>query len=415
MQEAADRWEKRRLLPREVGGEKQDALEDTVQWRYQVCYLFKALGKQEKYKKLQGVCDDASWLMQQFAEMLHVPRYALIKTCPLGDKHHDEVFDEEEEEDEDDEEAFDEEEEEDEEDEEAFDEEEEEQKEEEEGNHVDFDFHPLIYEEKVYSKEYGSINIRVTNCSDDSLITTLTGHTEDVLCLIIDDGKLYSGSADSTIKIWNCSTDTLIKTLTGHTGWVYCLTINDGMLYSGNYDHSIMVWNCSNHELITTLGASEEHDEEGEYEGHAERVYCLTINDGKLYSGSRDETIKVWDCSTNKLITTLTEHTDLVARLRIHGGKLYSQACNVIKVYGCSEDTLITTLEDHTKDVNCLEIHDGKLYTGSDDKTINVYDCSDDSLITTLRGHTGGVYDLTFQNGKLYSKETDGAIYIWQL
>ena len=104
---------------------------------------------------MRGVCDDDAWVMQQFTEMLHVPRYALIKTCPLG------------------------------------------------YNDEDFDFHPLIYEEKMYSKA-GS-DIQVTNCNDDSLITTLTGHTDWVKCLIIDDGKLYSSSDDSTIKIWNCN------------------------------------------------------------------------------------------------------------------------------------------------------------------------------------------------------------------
>jgi len=229
--------------------------------------------------------------------------------------------------------------------------------------------------------------------------------------------------------VWNCSNHKLVTTLgvpeehdeegeyEGHTSYVYCLTINDGTLYSGSWDHSIMVWNCSNHELITTLGVPEEHDDEGEYEGHDCPVDCLTISDGKLYSGSGDYwgSIKVWDCNTNKLITTLTEYDHSIYRLLIHGGKLYSQARNRIKVYDCSDDTLITTLEDHTHNINCLEIHDGKLYTGSDDRTINVYDCSDDSLITTLRGHTGAVYDLTFQNGKLYSKQYDGAIYIWQL
>ena len=194
-----------------------------------------------------------------------------------------------------------------------------------------------------------------------------------------------------------------------------CLTISDGKLYSGSGDKTIKVWNCSNHELITTLGVPEEHDEEGEYEGHTRSVDCLTINDGKLYSGSWDTTIKVWDCSTNKLITTLTEHTKRLDRLLTYGGKLYSQAGNVIKVYDCSDDTLITTLKDHTGCIECLEIHDGKLYTGSFDRTINVYDCSDYSLITTLRGHTSAVNDLTFQNGKLYSKQRDGAIYIWQL
>ena len=217
------------------------------------------------------------------------------------------------------------------------------------------------------------------------------------------------------IQVTNCNDDSLITTLTGHTEYVHCLILDDGKLYSGSWDRSIKVWNCSNHELITTLGAPEEHDEEGEYEGHTNWVMCLTINDGKLYSGSRDKTIKVWNCSTNKLITTLTEHTDAVSRLLIHGGKLYSKAGKVIKVYDCSDDTLITTLEDHTDSVYCLEIHDGKLYTGSGDRTINVYDCSDDSLITTLRGHTDDVYYLTFQNGKLYSKQHGGDIYIWQL
>ena len=255
MQEAADRYEKRHLLTREVGGEKQDALRKSIELKHQVCYLFKALGKQEKYKKLQGVCDDASWLMQQFAELLHVPRYELIKTCPRGDDE-------------------------------------------------DFPFHPLIYEEKVYSVYSRDLcSISVTNRNDDSLITTLTGHLRHVQCLIIDDGKLYSGSVDATIKIWNCSTDTLIKTLTGHTDDVMCLTINDGKLYSGGGSYTageINIWNCSNHELITALGVPDDGDD-GEYEGHSVSLYCLTIHDGKLYSGSSDGTIKVWDCSTNKL------------------------------------------------------------------------------------------------------------------
>ena len=190
MQEVVDRYEKRRLLPHEVAGEKQVAMRESIEWKYQICYLFTALGKQDE--SVRGVCDDPSWLMQQFAELLRVPRYALIKKCPLGRKAN-----------------------------------------------FRFQFHPLIYEEKVYSSsEY---DIIVTNCNDDSLITTLTGHTNDVLCLTINDGKLYSGSYDNAIKIWNGSTDTLIKTLTGHTGDVRYLTISDGRLYSGSEDNSIKV------------------------------------------------------------------------------------------------------------------------------------------------------------------------------
>ena len=110
---------------------------------------------------------------------------------------------------------------------------------------------------------------------------TLTGHTGYVACLIIDDGKLYSGSGDRTIKIWNCSTDTLIKTLTGYTRDVSCLTIDDGKLYSGSLDKSVKVWNCSDHKLITTLGVKDgESEGENVYEGHTFDLLCLNSHDG---------------------------------------------------------------------------------------------------------------------------------------
>jgi WD40 repeat protein len=360
MADMVDRYEKRRLLSREVAGEKQVAFEDTVELKYQLCHLFKALSKQEKYKKLQGVCDDPSWLKQQFAELLHFPRYALIKTCPRGGEY--------------------------------------------------FQFHPTIHEEKLYTTAFD--DIRVTNCSDDSLITTLTG-TDRVTCLAIDDGKLYCGG-DGNIQIWNCSTDTLIKTLTEPNGTVDCLIIHDGKLYSGDSHGAILVWNCSNHAIIKILGLPDDDEEEFFDEGHFAGVLCLTINDNKLYSGSLDRRIKVWDCSTNQLITTLTEKYG-IERLLIHGGKLYSKGFGTISVYDCSNDTIITTVKEDTHYVNCLEFHNGKLYTGGRDCMINVYDCSDDSLVTTLGPHAHHVIELTFQNGKLYSKQRDGAIYIWQL
>jgi WD40 repeat protein len=370
-------YARRRILPREMAGEKEAALAESIELRYQICYLFKALGKQEKCKRLQGVCDDASWLMQQFAGMLDVPKYALMKTCPRVEGEN-------------------------------------------------FSFHPLIYEEKVYSKQlyYGGEedigDIRVTNYNDDSLITTLTGHIDEVSCLIVNDGKLYSGSEDETIKIWNCSTDNLITTLTGHPGhwreWVSCLTINDGKLYSSISDGSVEVRNCSNNTLVTTLGVPDDENNEDGFVGHTDYVYCLTVHGGKLYSGSQDNTIKVWNCSTNKLIKTLTGHTDCVYCLTVHGDKLYSGSQdNTIKVWDCSDDTLIKTLGGHNHLVACLTVHDGKLYSGSWDKTIKIWDCGDYSLITTLRGHTQSVEEFTLQNDKLYSKDERGEIKIWKL
>ena len=137
------------------------------------------------------------------------------------------------------------------------------------------------------------------------------------------------------------------------------------------------VWNCSDHKLITTLGRVLRDDGSGEYEnvGHAHWVLCLTAHDGKLYSGSFDSTIKVWNLSTNKLITTL---------------------------------------RGHTANVSYLTIDDGKRYSRSWDMTIKIWNCSDRKLIATLKGHTPYVKEFLFLNGKLYSKDNVD-IKIWKL
>ena len=73
-----------------------------------------------------------------------------------------------------------------------------------------------------------------------------------------------------------------ITTLQGHTRGVKCLTVIGNKLYSGSLDCTIRVWDTDTHQHITTL------------QGHTRGVYCLTVVGNKLYSGSGDRTIRVW-------------------------------------------------------------------------------------------------------------------------
>ena len=73
-----------------------------------------------------------------------------------------------------------------------------------------------------------------------------------------------------------------MTTLQGHTNDVSCLTVVGNKLYSGSYDETIRVWDTDTHQHITTL------------QGHTDEVVCLTKVGGKLYSGSWDKTIRVW-------------------------------------------------------------------------------------------------------------------------
>ena len=76
---------------------------------------------------------------------------------------------------------------------------------------------------------------------------------------------------------------TQIATLRGHTDPVYCLTLHENKLYSGSGDEIIRIWNTKTYEEIATL------------EGDTGGVNCLTVHENKLYSGCNDESIHIWN------------------------------------------------------------------------------------------------------------------------
>ena len=73
-------------------------------------------------------------------------------------------------------------------------------------------------------------------------IATLRVHTDYVVCLIVHNNILYSGSNDRTIRAWSLDTNECITALQGHTECVNCLIVHNNMLYSGSYDKTIRAW-----------------------------------------------------------------------------------------------------------------------------------------------------------------------------
>jgi WD40 repeat protein len=82
---------------------------------------------------------------------------------------------------------------------------------------------------------------------EGTCLSTLRGHTGHVLCVLqLSNGRLVSGSYDSTLIIWDVSSGTCLSTLRGHTARVTCvLQLSDGRLVSGNWDNTLKLWDVS--------------------------------------------------------------------------------------------------------------------------------------------------------------------------
>ena len=79
------------------------------------------------------------------------------------------------------------------------------------------------------------------------------------------------------------------RTMEGHTGTVFsvCVSADGSRLFSGSTDSKIKVWDVATGACVQTL------------EGHTYGVIsmCVSADGSRLFSGSYDNTIKVWNIS----------------------------------------------------------------------------------------------------------------------
>jgi hypothetical protein len=154
------------------------------------------------------------------------------------------------------------------------------------------------------------------------------------------------------------------------------------------------------------------------FEGRTDNVWALAVGlDGKVYSGSRDQTVRVWSSESGAHLQTLQGHTDDVSALAIGlNGKIYSGSLDkTIRVWSSETGAHLQTLEGHTDWVRALALGlDGKVYSGSYDRTVRVWSGDDGTNLQTLVGHTDGVTALVVgKEGTIYSGSDDHTIRVW--
>ncbi|BBD61132.1 WD-40 repeat-containing protein [Nostoc sp. HK-01] len=205
-----------------------------------------------------------------------------------------------------------------------------------------------------------------------------------------------------------------VNTLEGHSSRVNSLSFSpDGKtLASGSADNTIKLWNVSTGKLLKTLS------------GYSSPVYSLSFSpDGKtLASGSADNTIKLWNVSTGKLLKTLSGYSSPVYSLSFSpDGKTLASgsADNTIKLWNVSTGKLLKTLSGYSSPGYSLSFSPGgkTLASGSADNTIKVWDVSTGKLLKTLNGHSNSVWSVSFSpDGKtLASGSGDNTIKLWDV
>jgi WD40 repeat protein len=56
-----------------------------------------------------------------------------------------------------------------------------------------------------------------------SVVSRITGHTDEVNCLQFDDGVLVTGSDDKSVRMFDMRTSKQVMTMMGHRKYVRCV------------------------------------------------------------------------------------------------------------------------------------------------------------------------------------------------
>lgn len=191
---------------------------------------------------------------------------------------------------------------------------------------------------------------------DNDTLLLGSGQWNEVLSFDLKTGRSQSGANGAGMF--------------GHTGAVTALKpLPNNMLMTSSLDSSLRLFNRTTLQL------------EKIFAGHTDKVWCVDVLENRVFSGSSDKTIRIWDLETTE------------------------SACEPLR----SHRTSISAI----KVVNTLSAP--LLFTGSAGNTIRVWDLANGAprCVEKLRGHTKGVFCLQSTPSVIMSGSLDNVIKVW--
>ncbi|XXG62361.1 hypothetical protein AAC387_Pa05g0732 [Persea americana] len=287
-------------------------------------------------------------------------------------------------------------------------------------------------------------------------LATLKGHEKAVSGITLPQGsnKLFSACEDGVVRAWDCYTgkcagslnlggkigcvlgaapwvfigvpdaikvfscnppNAVDLSLSGPVGQVYALDFVDGMLFAGIEDGTILSWRFNAGNLF---------EEAARFDGHKLSVVTLVARSyGKLYSGSTDHTLKVWDIRTSQCLQTLTNHSSAVTSILCWD--LFLLSCSLdhsIKVWMLTEaGNLQVCYTHHVKHEMRLlcgmedELHKPAIVCACNDSIVRLYDLPSFDETGRIFCNEDVRMIQTSPGGLLFTGDARGELKVWKM
>lgn len=154
-------------------------------------------------------------------------------------------------------------------------------------------------------------------------------------------------------------------------------------------------------------------------QGHQKVVSGIALPSGsdKLYTGSKDETVRVWDCQSGQCGAVINLLGEVGCMLN-EGPWIFVGLPNIVKAWN-AQTTTDLNLDGPVGQVYALVVGNDLLFAGTQDGTILAwkYNAVTNNFepAAQLKGHNLAVVTLVVGANKLYSGSMDNSIRVWSL
>ncbi|KAL7593182.1 hypothetical protein Lser_V15G34537 [Lactuca serriola] len=226
----------------------------------------------------------------------------------------------------------------------------------------------------------------------------------------------------------------LIGSLIREEGHIYSLASSGDLLYTGSDSNNIRVWKNlmefsgfkSSSGLVKAIVVLGNRIFTGHQDGKIRVCMCFDEENGLLYSGSWDRTMKVWRISDLKCLESVNAHDDAINSVVVgfDGLAFTGSADGTVKVWRrefvgkTKKHLLANTLLNQDSAVTSVVVNASQatVYAGSSDGLVNFWERKKQSLSHggVLRGHKLAVLCLATAGSLLLSGSADNSICVWR-
>lgn len=252
-------------------------------------------------------------------------------------------------------------------------------------------------------------------------IDTLHGHTEAVrtVSLLASAKLIFTSGYDMIVRMWDMEDGLYIASSRPLGCTIRAVAADTKLLVAGGTDGFIQGWRAvEGLKHLFDLKGSEVPNTEFRIWEHEGPITSLALDPTRIYSGSWDMTVRIWDRSSLECIKIL-RHGDWVWSLVPHDTTVASTSGSDVYVWDTNSGTLLTVIHSaHVGNTYSLaRSHTGDfIFTGGEDGAMHMFEITGPKpeanvfKVATWMPHSGPVYSLAFEFPWLVSASSDGRL-----